>query len=280
MVVDRTCSLILLDVFFIVIYFIMAYNYTQPYYNPCYPANYNYGNHYQQPSYPYVQQQQQYARGYPQNYPAISYPGYAPKYPTTNNAFTIVKTDNGDAVYALNSYDTLTIASSDTDNLIITGDKCNKKITFDLSGVVTSANAITREKSTLRRGGVVTIADSATPTISAASMVGSSVLVYASGTNVTGALWDTGTNIEAQLAALDGVNLAGDDSTISFDVMIVNNDTTVFIFGALATGLTSGSGLGSASGSTIAIPATGGGNSATFRFVRTGTGLFTIYRIV
>ena len=136
--------------FFIVIYFIMAYNYTQPYYNPCYPPNYNYGNHYQQrPSYPYVQHQ--YPGSYPQNYPAISYPGYA----ATNNAFTIVKSDKGDSVHALNSYDTLTIASSDTDNLIITGDKCNKKITFDLSGVVTSAmggSAATHGEVTLAAG--------------------------------------------------------------------------------------------------------------------------------
>jgi hypothetical protein len=259
----------------------MAYNYTQPYYNPCYPANYNYGNHYQQPSYPYVQQQQQYAGGYPQNYPAISYPGYAPKYPTTNNAFTIVKTDNGDAVYALNSYDTLTIASSDTDNLIITGDKCNKKITFDLSGVVTSDVAMTRNKGTLRTGGIGTITQATAPTISAAAMVNNTVLVYAVGVTAAAAIWDSGTNIDAQLAALDGVNLAGAaDATLSFDVTIVNNSAAVFTFGALNAQLTSGSGLGSASGSTIATAAAFGGNSATFRFVRTGTGLFTIYRIV
>jgi hypothetical protein len=265
--------LILFGDFFIVIYFIMAYNYTQPYYNPCYPPNYNYGNCYPRTQ-PYVH------HGYPQNYPAISYPGYAPKY-STNNAFTIVKSDKGDSVYALNSYDTLTLASSDTDNLIITGDKCNKKITFDLSGVVTSANAVTREKSTVRRGGVVTITDNATPTISAASMVGSSVLVYANGsTDATGALWDTGTNIEAQLAALDGVDLAGADSGISFDVTIVNNDATAFIFGALAAGLTSGSGASTDASCQIGTPAATGGNSATFRFVRTGTALYTIYRIV
>ena len=129
----------------------MAYNYTQPYYNPCYPANYNYGHHYPR-TYPYVQHP--YPGSYPQNYPAISYPGYAPKY-STNNAFTIVKADKGDSVYALNSYDTLTLASSDTDNLIITGDKCNKKITFDLSGVVTSkigGSAATQGEITLVAG--------------------------------------------------------------------------------------------------------------------------------
>ena len=132
----------------------MAYNYTQPYYNPCYPANYNYGHHYPRTprTYPYVQHP--YPGSYPQNYPAISYPGYAPKY-STNNAFTIVKADKGDSVYALNSYDTLTLASGDTDNLIITGDKCNKKITFDLSGVVTSkigGSAATQGEITLVAG--------------------------------------------------------------------------------------------------------------------------------
>ena len=133
----------------------MAYNYTQPYYNPCYPPNYNYGNCYPRTQ-PYVH------HGYPQNYPAISYPGYAPKY-STNNAFTIVKSDKGDSVYALNSYDTLTLASSDTDNLIITGDKCNKKITFDLSGVVTSkigGSAATQGEATLVAG-TVTVPTSA-----------------------------------------------------------------------------------------------------------------------
>jgi len=81
-----------------------------------------------------------YTPGYSPNY-GIQYPPYGVSYPgyaATNNAFTIVKSDKGDSVYALNSYDTLTLASGDTDNLIITGDKCNKKITFDLSSAIIS----------------------------------------------------------------------------------------------------------------------------------------------
>ena len=121
----------------------MSYGYTQPYYNPCYPPKYGYNsypNHrvsyYYPVSYTGYGYQAPYP-SYPANYPALTYPSQS--YPKKCiKAFSLIKPSAGDDVYAINDYDTLTLTSLDTTNLIITGDKANRKITMDLSGVVTT----------------------------------------------------------------------------------------------------------------------------------------------
>ena len=121
----------------------MSYGYTQPYYNPCYPAKYGYNAH---PSYPpnvsyshpgYRGYQTSYP-SYPPNYPALTYPSQSYPKSSAIKAFSLIKPSAGDDVYAINDYDTLTLTSLDTTNLIVTGDKANRKITMDLSGVVTT----------------------------------------------------------------------------------------------------------------------------------------------
>jgi hypothetical protein len=121
----------------------MSYGYTQPYYNPCYPTKYGYNAH---PSYPpnvsyshpgYRGYQTSYP-SYPPNYPALTYPSQSYPKSSAIKAFSLIKPSAGDDVYAINDYDTLTLTSLDTTNLIVTGDKANRKITMDLSGVVTT----------------------------------------------------------------------------------------------------------------------------------------------
>ena len=121
----------------------MSYGYTQPYYNPCYPPKYGYNsypNHRVSYSYPGSYTGYGYQApypSYPANYPALTYPSQS--YPKSSiKAFSLIKPSAGDDVYAINDYDTLTLTSLDTTNLIITGDKANRKITMDLSGVVTT----------------------------------------------------------------------------------------------------------------------------------------------
>ena len=129
------------------------------------PYNNNSCNHsYSHPSYshPYVHHQNAHAynHGYPSQHPALTYPGYgysggysghsycAPRYSSpsyaspsygTPNVFSIIKTspiDTDDNVCALNSYDTLCLDSTGSeDHLTITGDKTNKKVTFALKQV-------------------------------------------------------------------------------------------------------------------------------------------------
>ena len=140
-----------------------------PYVNGC-------NNTYSQPSYPsygyshpYVHHQNYHHAGY--GYPAISYPGYgyvAPSY-SSPNVFSIIKTSpltTDDNVCALNSYDTLTLESSSSDNLTITGDKTNKKVSFALKNVVTSDSAAVTAADLLKRtSGFVTLPAGANPTI-------------------------------------------------------------------------------------------------------------------
>ena len=128
------------------------------------PYNNSGCNHsYSQPSYPsyshpYVHHQNAHAynHGYPSHHPALTYPGYgysggysAPRYSSpsyaspsygTPNVFSIIKTspnDTDDNVCALNSYDTLCLDSTGSeDHLTITGDKTNKKVTFALKNLI------------------------------------------------------------------------------------------------------------------------------------------------
>jgi len=118
--------------------------------------SYPYGNYqlgYPQ-THPYVHHQRHGGHpsyGFPSFYGQYSAPSYNSNYSSSPNVFSIIKTDKGDDVYALNNYDTLTLESSDSSNLIITGDKTNKKVTFDLSGVVIneSGSAATSGTATL-----------------------------------------------------------------------------------------------------------------------------------
>jgi hypothetical protein len=122
---------------------------------------------------------------------------------------------------------------------------------------------------------VGTIADGATPTITAALICNHDVLNYASGTNATDAVWDTAANIQAAL----GVDAVG----ASFDITINNSDGAVFIFAALAAGITSGSGAASADNCQLPVAAAGLAPTATFRFVQTSAvgaaAAYTIYTI-
>ena len=82
------------------------------------------GNNYTGPNYP---------SGYAQRYPLGYSSGYAPGYPYL---FSIIKTESNtddDDVTAINDYDTLTLKSADPEHLIITGDKAERKVTFNLS---------------------------------------------------------------------------------------------------------------------------------------------------
>jgi hypothetical protein len=125
----------------------------------------------------------------------------------------------------------------------------------------------------VRSGGIGVIPDGATPTITAALMLGPAILNYVAGTNVTGALWDTGANLDTALTAASIVLSVG----LSFDVTINNSDATVFIFGAVAAGLTSGSGAATDAAGQIPVAAAGLAPSATFRFVRTGANAYTFF---
>ena len=137
--------------------------YSHPY---VHHQNYNQGGHYGHGGH------------YGGGYPAISYPGYsqpyaAPSYPSqsygTPNVFSIIKTTpltTDDNVCALNSYDTLTLESSSSDNLTITGNKADKKVSFALKNVVTSDTlAVTVADISKRASGFVTMPAGATPSI-------------------------------------------------------------------------------------------------------------------
>ena len=126
-----------------------------------------------------------------------------------------------------------------------------------------------------RKRSVGTIADGATPTITGTLMKNHDVLNYASGTNVTGALWDTAANIQSA----HGV----DEQGAAFDITINNSDASVFIWGALATGLTSGSGAATAAACQLPVAAAGLAPTGTFRFVQTSAkgaaAAYTIYAL-
>ena len=114
-----------------------------PYYN----QNYRSGTCHPGYSNNYVQHQNRgaYNYGYPSNYPAFPYSsGYCvPTYVSPSygvpNVFSIIKTSpetTDDNVYALNSYDTLTLESGTSDHLTIKGAKTDKKITFALKNLI------------------------------------------------------------------------------------------------------------------------------------------------
>jgi len=208
-------------------------------------------NSYSQPSYPsyshpYVHHQNahSYNHGYPSQHPALTYPGYgysggysggysAPRYASPSyaspsygvpNVFSIIKTSPDtadDNVCALNSYDTLCLDSTGSENhLTITGDKTNKKVTFGLKnlifGVADTADAdeTNYKLGSLDRLVTAPTADNAGVTIQTIStgqgikVQSSLVKVKASGTGQTGITMEAGT-IEGQKLTL--VNVGVDD---------------------------------------------------------------------
>jgi len=124
-------------------------------------------------------------------------------------------------------------------------------------------------------GGIGLIAAGGTPTITAALMLDNSVLNYASGTDVTGALWDTGTNIDTALRARGIVPAVG----MSFDVYVNNSDASVFVWGALAAGITSKSGAATDPACQLPVAAPGLSGCGHFRFVRTGANTYDLYNL-
>ena len=124
-------------------------------------------------------------------------------------------------------------------------------------------------------GGVTNLAATSAPTITAALMLDNSVLNAPGPTNVTGALWDTGANIDAALIARGIVPAVG----MSFDVYIHNSDGHVFIWGALATGITSKSGSATDASCQLPVAAVGLSPTGHFRFVRTGAGAYDLYNL-
>ncbi len=134
---------------------------------------------------------------------------------------------------------------------------------------------------TLRSGKIIsglkvgTIADGAAPTITAALMLDHDILNYASGTNVTDAVWDTGANIDTALTERGVPLFIG----LSFDIHINNSDGAVFIWAALSTGITSGSGAATNDNCQLPVAAAGLAPAGHFRFIRTATGAYTVYAL-
>jgi hypothetical protein len=125
-------------------------------------------------------------------------------------------------------------------------------------------------------GGIGVITSASDTTITAALMLDNSVLDYEAGsTNATDIVWDTGTNIETALVARGVVPQNG----MSFDVYINNADNAVFIWAALAAGITSGSGAASADNCQLPVAAAGLSGSGHFRFVRTGANAYTVFNL-
>ena len=124
-------------------------------------------------------------------------------------------------------------------------------------------------------GGVTNLAATASPTITAALMLDNSVLNAPGSTNVTGALWDTGANIDAALIARGIVPAVG----MSFDVYVNNSDASVFVWGALAAGITSKSGAATDPACQLPVAAPGLSGCGHFRFVRTGANTYDLYNL-
>lgn len=141
---------------------------------------------------------------------------------------------------------------------------------------LTSAGFLTLTSGKIISGVTVgTIPDGGTTKITAALLLDHDLLNYASGTNVTGATWATGTEIDTALTA-KGVTLA---VGTSFDIWIQNSDNAAFVFGANAAGITSKSGAATNASGQIPVIATGLAGVGHFRFVRTGANAYDLYAI-